>query len=150
MARWQKHSIAIVLALFALAGCARTPPEQGLRDAMSELQSAVEKRDANALRALLADDFIGPDGLDRDGARRLAQALFLRYRDVGARIGPLDIDLQDQHARVRFDAVMTGGAGGLLPQSGRVYSVETGWRLEGGEWRLVNAGWQPGLGAAHP
>ena len=47
---------------------------------------------------------------------------------------------------MRFDAAVTGGAGGLLPQSGQVYDVETGWRLEGGEWRLVNAEWQPRLG----
>ena len=147
MAAWRKHCIGVVVLLSVLAGCARTPPEQALRDTMSKLQDAVEKRDAGALRALLADDFIGPDGLDRDGAQRLAQGTFLRYRNVEARIGPLDIELQDQHARVRFDAVVSGGSGGLLPESGQVYALETGWRLEAGEWLLVNAGWQPKLGA---
>ena len=112
---------------------------------MSGMQAAIESRDASAVHALLAEDFIGPEGLDREGARRLAQGMFLRYRGVGATIGTLEIDLQDQHAKVGFDAVVTGGSGGLLPESGQAYEVETGWRLEGGEWRMVNAQWRPRL-----
>ena len=74
----------------------------------------------------------------------LAQAMFLRYRDVGVSLGPLDVDLRGEHATVRFTAALTGGAG-LLPDSAQVYDVETGWRLHDGEWRLVNAGWKPRL-----
>lgn len=145
MTAWCKHCLVAASLLLALAGCTRTPPEQALRETMSRLQSAIEARDAAAVHALLADDFIGPEGLDRAGARRLAQAMFLRYRGVGATIGPLEIVMQDQHARVRFDAVVTGGSGGLLPESGQAYAVETGWRMEDGEWRLVNAQWHPKL-----
>ena len=57
----------------------------------------------------------------------------------------LAVELQDRHATVRFDAVVTGGAGALLPQSGQVYDVTTAWRLQGDEWRLVSAEWSPGL-----
>ena len=128
-----------------LAGCARTPPEQALRETIAELEAAVEDRDAAAVEAQLAEDFIGPEGLDRDGARRLAQLLFLRYRSADATLGPLEIALQDRHATVRFTAALTAGAGGFLPESGQVYQVETGWRLEDDEWRLVSAAWNPRL-----
>lgn len=118
-----------------------------MRETIAGLQAAVEKRDAAAVEESLAEDFIGPDGLDREGARRLAQVLFLRYRSTDATLGPLEIALQDQdrHATVRFTAALTAGAGGFLPESGQVYEVETGWRLEGDEWRLVSADWQPRL-----
>ena len=145
MAGWRTLCLLVASILLALAGCARTPPEQALRETMAGLQDAIEARDAAAVHALLADDFIGPEGLDREGARRLAQAMFLRYRGVAATIGPLEIVLQDQHAQVRFDAVVTGGSGGLLPESGQAYDVETGWRIEDGEWRLVNSQWRPKL-----
>lgn len=145
MSGWRTCSVLIALLLLPLAACVRTPPEQALRETMSELQAAIESRDAAAVHALLADDFIGPEGLDREGARRLAQGMFLRYRGVGATIGPLEIVLQGQHAQVSFDAVVTGGSGGLLPESGQAYDVETGWRMEGGEWRLVNAQWRQKL-----
>ena len=141
-------SIALVLGLWlCLGGCARTPPEQALRESLSELQAAVEARDAAAVEERLAEDFIGPEGLDRDGARRLAQVLFLRYRSTDATLGPLEIAMQDQdrHAIVRFTAALTAGTGGFLPESGQVYEVETGWRLEGDEWQLVSAEWKPRL-----
>lgn len=139
------HWLLLTALLLVVAACARTPPEQALRDAVSGLQAAIEARDANAVRAMLADDFIGPEGLDREGARRLAQGMFLRYRGVGATLGPLEIELQDQHAQVRFDALLTGGSGGALPASGQAYEVETGWRIENGEWRLVNTRWRQKL-----
>jgi ketosteroid isomerase-like protein len=130
----------LVLLVVALAACAKTAPEEALRSTMAALQGAIERHDASAVRDALADDFIGPDGLDRAGAQRLAQAMFLRYRDVGVSVGPMDITLQAQHATVRFTAALSG-AEGALPDSGQVYDVETGWRLEDGEWRLVNARW---------
>jgi len=133
-----------VAGALLLAGCMRTPPEQRLREAIAGLQSAIAQRSASALDDALAEDFIGPGGLDRNGARRMAQALFLRYRDVGVSVGPLDIAMREQRATVRFTAALTGGAG-VLPDSGQVYDVETGWRLDGGEWRLVNASWKPRL-----
>lgn len=146
MTAWRKRCVGIALMLLLLAGCARTAPEEALREAISGLQTTIEKRDASGFQRMLADDFIGPEGLDRDGARRLAQAMFLRYRDVGAKIGPLDITLQDdRHASVHFDAAVSGRTGGLLPESGQLYDVETGWRVEGGKWRLVSAQWRPKL-----
>ena len=134
----------LAACVFLLAGCARTPPEEHLREAVGELQAAIGERNVSALDDMLAEDFIGPEGLDRSGARRMAQAMYLRYRDVGITLGPLDVDVQEQHATVRFTAALSGGAG-RLPESGQIYDVETGWRLEGGEWRLVNARWKPRL-----
>lgn len=134
-----------LLALgLALAACQRTPPEQRLRATIAGLQSAIERHDASAVQDAMAEDFIGPGGLDRDGVRRMAVGTFLRYRDVGVSLGPLDIDLRQAHATVRFTAALTGGAG-ILPESGQVYDVETAWRLEGGDWLLVNAQWKPRL-----
>ena len=130
--------------LLVLSACARTPPEQKLRETLAGLQTAIEHHDAAAVDDVLAEDFIGPDGLDRKAARRMAQGAFLRYRDVGVTTGPLDIALRPDDATVRFTAALTGGSG-ALPSSGQVYDVETAWRLEDGEWRLVNASWKPRL-----
>lgn len=133
-----------LLALLSLLlACAGTAPEQALREAVAGLQSAIEARDASSLQSYLADDFIGPDGLDRNGARRLATAYLMRHDRVGVIVGPLEIRLQQRHASVAFTATLTGRAQHRLPDAARIYAVQTGWRMEAGEWKLTSAAWEP-------
>lgn len=137
---------AALLAVAALAGCAEpASPEQRLRESIGRLQAAIDARDASAIETQLADDFVGPEGMDRTGARRLAAASFLRYRRTWVKIGQVDIELQQGHARVRFEAALGGGAGQPLPEAAQWYSVKTGWREQAGEWRMTSAQWQPRL-----
>src|SRR5690606_6936620 len=139
--------VAAVLALLCalLSGCARTPPEQALREAFEGLHGAIEARDAADLAGFLAEDFIGPGGLDRDGARRMAALHFMRHGSVSVLPGPLDIELQDGHARVRVDAVLSGGSGRLLPEGARAWRIDTGWRVVDGDWLMTSAHWSPRL-----
>ncbi|WP_162250615.1 nuclear transport factor 2 family protein [Lysobacter sp. Root604] len=144
---WRRIALGLcALALLALlVACARTPPEQRLRETLGELQTALEQRDLEALHASLADDFVGPDGMDRNGARALAMLSFRRYRDVGVALGPAQIEIQGDRATVRFSAALTGGAGRVLPEAAQVYEVQTGWRESDGEWRMSSAEWKPKL-----
>lgn len=136
----------LTLALLGASACTRTSPEQAVRMQVEAVQAAIEARDAGDMQALLAEDFIGNDGLDRRGARQLAVATFLRHRDIGARFGPVQVDMRGQgDATARFTVLATGGSGGLLPASGQVFDVETGWREVDGEWRLLTARWTPRL-----
>ena len=143
--------VAVVLvALLLLAACRREAPEAALRASLADLEDAVEARDAGAIEDVLAADFAGPDGMDRPAARRLAQLAFLRNPEVAVAIGPLDVrfpgdDADPTHATVAFTAALAGGTGRWLPESGSVYRVETGWRREGGDWRLASARWERDL-----
>ena len=66
---------------------------------------------------------------------------------MAARIGLVEIELRGQDDAVaRFQVLATGGSGGLLPERGQAYQVETGWRLIDGEWKLRNASWKPAQG----
>ncbi|HWU30904.1 MAG TPA: hypothetical protein VN041_17630, partial [Microbacterium sp.] len=105
----------------------------------------IGQRDSAAVEEMLAEDFVGPDGLDRKGARRLAVASFMRYSDLSVTLGPLDLQTSAGHATVNFSAVLTGGSGQVLPDAARMYQVSTGWREEDGEWRMTSAKWTPGL-----
>jgi hypothetical protein len=136
----------LAIACLLVVACSRTSPEQAVRHRIDAMQAAIDARDAGAVDDLIADDFVGNDGLDKRGARQLAVAMFLRYRDVSAKIGPATVELRGaRDAVARLSVLATGGSGGLLPDSGQVYEVETGWRLEDGEWKLLNASWKPKL-----
>lgn len=142
---WSVAALCALLVL-ALAACSRGTPEERLRAQLAQLQQAVDARDASAVSEVLADDFVGNEGMDREAARRLALAVFMRHRDVGLRAGPLDVKMNgDAHATVSFTAAATAGSGGLLPDSAQVYRVRSGWRLQDGDWRLTSAQWSPQL-----
>jgi len=135
----------VLLALLVLCGCKRAAPEEALRRNIAQMQEAVSERDAGALSDGIAPDFIGPNGMGREDAGRLARVVFLRNKHVGVTLGPLDVAMREGGATVKFTAALTGGAGGLLPESGQVYDVTTGWRMADGEWKLVTAEWAPKL-----
>lgn len=136
--------VVCMALLLVLAGCSRSDPEQAVRAQLEVLQQAIDARDAGAVADLLAEDFVGNDGLDRRGAKQLAAGVFLRHREVGARLGPITVELRGEgEAIARFSLLATGGSGGLLPGQGQVYQVETGWRLQDGDWKLLNASWTP-------
>jgi hypothetical protein len=141
---WRRLLCAAAMSLGLLA-CSRPDPEQQLRERIEMLQRHIDSRDAAAVGSVLASDFVGNDGMDRRGAQRLAAGTFLRYRDVGVRIGPLQVEMRgERHAKVRFMAAASGGAG-LLPQDAQVYALTTGWRLDDGDWVMTNAQWTPAL-----
>lgn len=111
---------------------------------IAAMAAAVEARDAGAVLAPVAEDFGGPDGLDRDGLARLVRLSFLRNAGIGTTLGPMSVQVDGERARVGFDAGLTGGRG-LLPERAQLYAVETGWRFEDGEWMLISAQWTPRL-----
>lgn len=137
---WMVWLAACALVLLP-AACDRPAPEEALRATIAELRANIQSRDAAALRGHLAEDFIGPGGMDRDQARRTAALYMLRHESVLLTLGPLEIDLQEAHATVGFTAALTAGSGFLVPERGSVYKVETGWRLEGRDWKLTSAKW---------
>ena len=135
----------VALAVSLLAASAREAPEAALRGRVASLVAAIDRREPAALQQHLAPDFIGNGGLDRDGARRLAAGLALRHRETGIAIGPLQVEIAQDHATVRTTALLRGGSGGMLPDSAQAYEVQSGWRLEDGEWMLASLRWQPML-----
>jgi len=135
--------LVLGLALLA-AGCSRTPDEERIRTAIVAMETAVEGRSPRDFMTHVADDFVGRDSsFDRAGLHNLLRAQFLRNQNVGVLIGPIDVTLQPPRATARMNVTLTGGAGGLLPERGAVYAVETGWKQTDGEWVLLSASWEP-------
>ena len=135
-------ALAGLLAL--VAGCGREPPEQALRDTLAAMQEAAETRDAATIAGHVSADFAGPGGMDREQFRRTLAVAWLRDREIGVSLGPVEVELIGDRARLAFTAATRGGQG-WLPERAQVYQVRTGWRLEDGEWKLLSAEWEPVL-----
>jgi ketosteroid isomerase-like protein len=133
-------AVAVLACVVGLAGCAKPPEEERLRMAIASMQSAAEARQPGNVVEHVSDDFTGSHGLEREQLRRLLQAQMFGKSNIGVTLGPLDITIDGDHAEVRFLLLTTGG-GRLLPDQARGYRVESGWRIEGGEWRVYRASW---------
>lgn len=138
---------AVWMAL-VLSACARTEPEEAIRARIAAMEAAVEARDASAFLDGVSDDFSGGDGAyDRRGLRGLLAAQFLGSERVSVVLGPAEITLHgEDRATVRLSAVVSGGR--FLPERVETLSIESGWRLEDGEWRCYAARWSRGSGGA--
>ncbi|WP_372390422.1 nuclear transport factor 2 family protein [Xanthomonas sp. NCPPB 3582] len=135
---------AMVLAWMALlAGCARPAPEQRVRQAVAQMQAAIEARDVGKAMQPVAADFVGEQGLDAAGLRLLLQLQLLGNRKIGVTLGPVDVQLKGATATASFTALLTGGDGRWLPEQAQTYQLTTGWRLQDGDWRLYHAQWAP-------
>ena len=109
------------------------------------MQKAGEEHRISDLMDSVAGDFGGPDGMDQKQFRQYLTAVSFQNRQLGTTLGPLAVDIVGDRARVAFTLATSGGAGGWLPDRAQVYDVETGWRLEGNDWKLISASWKPKL-----
>jgi hypothetical protein len=134
---------AAALALLLLAACSRTPDETRIRNAITAMESAVETRNPRDFMAYVTEDFIGQDSsFDRATLHNMLRAQFLRNEAVAVLTGPIDVTLQGGRATASMTVTLTSGSGGLLPERGAIYDVETGWKKVDGDWRCLSARWQ--------
>jgi len=138
--------LLVFAAVLTLAGCARKPDEQRLRETIAAMQSAVEQSKPRDFIARVATDFTGNEGsVDRDGLGNILRVAALRNEKIGVTIGPIAVQLQGERATADLTATLTGGSGGLLPERGAIYAIHSAWKKDGAEWRLYNATWEQKL-----
>jgi hypothetical protein len=128
----------LVLVCF---GCTKTPPEQALRSTITQMQQAGSEKDVAALMKNFAEDFSGSEGMDHKQFRQYVSLIWLRHKDIGIQMGPLDVTMMDDRATVNFTVALSGGEG-LIPDQGQIYQVQTGWRRKGDDWLLISANWK--------
>jgi hypothetical protein len=137
------RSALLALALLTLiAACSRKPEEQRLRETIRAMQTALESGNPREFMTNVSPDFAGQDGsVDHDGLHNILRAEVLRNDKIGVTLGPIDVDIQGDRATTHVIATLTGGPGSLLPERGAIYTITSGWKLQGGNWRCNNAQW---------
>jgi len=139
---------ALLVGSVLLGGGCRdaSDPSARLRTTLESMEATLEAGEVGDFMRYVADDFIGADGrLDRRGLGLLVRRERLARQTISVQRFDTAIELVGpDRARAHFRALATGGSG-LLPEQGRLWRVETGWRLERGDWRLISATWTPAL-----
>jgi hypothetical protein len=138
---------ACAIVLCAVSACHRTPPEQIIRDTIAQMQAAGEKQEIDGVMAPVAEDFAGrgDDEINLDRKTLVQFLTVLRMQHGGAlhaTLGPITVALQGtDRATADFTMLVTGGHG-VIPHDGQLEDIRTGWRLDGGHWKLISAEWK--------
>lgn len=116
-----------------------------MRTQLQKMQSAAGEGRMSDFMEGVSDDFTGNESMDRAALHNLLRMQALAKSNLSVTTGPLQIQMQGDQASVRFDAILAGGSGRFLPDSAQTYSITSGWRIEGGKWRVYYAQWEPAL-----
>ena len=143
----RRRLVTLLLLCLGLASCGgQLTVEQQLIATIREMEARIEAGERRQFMEYLADDFSGQDGsLNREQVRALLIMQLNRYQRLQAQLLPIEvIETGDGAASAHFEALVTGGAQ-WIPENGQVFSFETHWRREDGEWLLHAANWDPAV-----
>lgn len=136
---------ALWAAAFLVAACGDTrTTEQRIIAAITEMEELAEAGERGAFMDRVHEAFAGQGGaLTRDEFNRFMIMQWNQNQRLEARLFPIRvIDDWEGQASASFRALITGGRG-LIPERGQVFEITTTWRLDGGEWLLYRAEWDP-------
>lgn len=141
--------VPLLVITLLLAACGRgSDQETRLRERLASMEAAVEDGRVGDFMDAIAEDFTSArGGLDRRALGLLVRRERLARQSISIQRSKLTLQIHDAgRASLQFHALATGGSG-WLPSEGRIWAIETGWRLDDGEWMLVSADWRAVVGS---
>lgn len=138
-----RRILGLALLLLVLAACHRSSDEERLHQAMDAMERAMESGEAGEFMDFLAEDFTANGGdMDRSAMQRMLAAQALTNAHIRILRTATDIQVNGSRATIQTTVVLEGGSGRWLPERGSSYEITSGWRVDDGEWKCVNAFWE--------
>ena len=135
------HAIPIVVLLVACGESLSV--EQKIIATLQTMEEKAEAGEHFKFMGHVSDSFSAQQGsMDRHEFRRFMILQIAQHRRLYATFFPIYVrESGEDTASAHFRLLLTGG-GGLLPESGQLFEVETQWLLDGGDWMLDAASWE--------
>ena len=137
--------IVTVSLTLLLTACFSPPAEDTeiIAATIRELAEAAQERNTRRVNRHISEDFeltLGGQEMSRDDTRRMMTAIFMRHRNITVVLTNVQVEIDpgsSRRAQARFNALVTGGSGGILPETAQLYRVESDWELTNGDWMLT-------------
>ncbi len=136
---------SVFLAMLLLTGCRQElSVEQQVIASLEQMEQSAEEGRHLDFMGYVADDFSGQlGGMDRREFHRFMIFQMSENRRLHAQLFPIHVkETGESQASAKFKILVTGG-GGLLPDRGQLFAVETDWVRDGSDWLLSKADWEP-------
>lgn len=132
----------LVLIAMALSVCSAPDREVQLRDTIRSMAAALEAHEPGPFLRHVAEDFSGGRGAwDEQRVRRFVLGQTLRKEPLAIGLNRIEITMHGERAGAVVTARITGERG-WIPARGETYRFDTGWRLDGGRWKVIRADWE--------
>ena len=144
MKRFAAHLLGTVFCAL-IASCNQPlTTEQKIISRIRMMEAHIENGERRQFMSNVAEDFRGQGGrLTRDELRAYVVLQFNRYKNFNAQLFPIMVrEITENEATAGFQALITGGPG-WIPDQGQLYQFNTHWQLDGDEWMLAAAWWEP-------
>jgi hypothetical protein len=118
--------------------------EQQVIATIRSMELAAEAGEHLEFMGSVADTMQAQHGdMDKRAFHRFMIFQLNQHRRLQAKFFPIHVrETGAGRAEANFHVLVTGG-GGLLPDSGQVYAVESAWLRDGSDWLLEKANWEP-------
>lgn len=134
----------IALLTLWLSGCGQPEPaEDAITRAIKEMAEALEQREASPIVERLHDELVIREGihgaLGKEQAGRMLTATFFRHREISVVLTNIQVtadSIREDRAEATFNALVTGGSGGILPDRAQLYRISSEWQNDG-DWKLI-------------
>jgi len=139
-----RTAISVFLAVSLLAACGEELSiDQQIIATLRKMEIAAEAGEHFEFISYVADSFSAQQGtMDRREFHRFMIFQINQNRRLQAQFFPIYVkETGEDMASAHFRILVTGG-GGLLPDRGQLFDVETHWLRDGSDWKLEKADWK--------
>ncbi|MCP4045810.1 MAG: hypothetical protein GY732_07450 [Gammaproteobacteria bacterium] len=139
-----RTAFGVFLAVLLLAACSEELSiDQQIIATLRNMEYAAEEGEHFEFISYLSDSFRAQQGtMDRREFHRFMIFQINQNRRLQAQFFPIYVkETGENTASAHFRILVTGG-GGLLPDRGQLFDVETHWLRDGSDWKLDKADWK--------
>lgn len=139
-----RTALSVFLTVLLLVGCSEElSVDQQIIATLRNMEYAAEEGEHFEFIGYVADSFSAQQGtMDRREFHRFMIFQINQNRRLQAQFFPIYVkETGEGLASAHFRILVTGG-GGLLPDRGQLYDVETHWLRDGSDWMLEKADWK--------
>ncbi len=139
-----RTAISVFLAVLLLTACGEELSiDQQIIATIRNMEYAAEEGEHFEFISYVSDSFRAQQGtMDRREFHRFMIFQINQNRRLQAQFFPIYVKATGEDmASAHFRILVTGG-GGLLPDRGQLFDVETHWLRDGSDWKLDKADWK--------
>jgi len=134
----------IIIALSILTACGVSEDELIIRDNIKQMRNAVSEHQADTFMNFVSSNYSSPFHRDKETLQKFVEYHLSTNRVIHTYIGDIDVEIEDNLAKVILYSGTTGGAN-QVPERGQLYKVGMHWLKTDGQWLLTQAKWRPAL-----